>query len=493
LVTESLVLAVLGGALGILLSRWTTQLLENLITHTQLLRMRPFAVDGSALVFTTAVTLATGMLFSLWPAFLATRFEITELLRGAAPRQRLAASRPLVVAEVALAVILLTGAGLTLRSWLRLAAIDRGLDVRGVLTMQIGLPGAKYREPSQIVDFFDRVLERVQALPGVVSVSAVNYPPTGLIGTGVNFVIEGHPPAGPGENLFTRYWLIDPAYFRTMRIPLLAGRDFTAADADLEHGSVIINENMAQRFWPDAGRRDAALGRKIRLEFPRSDAFWLPHAGERPLTIVGVVGNVREDGPDAAMPQVYLPYRQNPLKIMHLLVRASGGDPVSLAHAVQDEVTAVDPNQPISEIRTMEQVAAETFSQRRVFGALLGVFAVLALGLAALGIYGLVTYSVAERTPEIGVRMALGAQRRDVFGLILGQAMQLVLAGVALGLAGAYLMGRLLTGLVFGIEPSDPTVFVGVPLALIIVALLAGSLPVRRATRIDPIQALRQD
>jgi hypothetical protein len=276
-----------------------------------------------------------------------------------------------------------------------------------------------------------------------------------------------------------------------MGIPLLAGRSFTSAD--LGNGRVIVNQNMAQRFWPDAGRNDAALGRRIRLEFPRSDAFWLPHTGELPLTIVGVAGNVRKDEPDAAMLQVYLPYRQNPLKIMHLLVRASGGNPLSLAHAVQSEVTAVDPNQPVSEVRTMEQVAAETFSQRRVFGALLSVFAVLALGLAALGIYGLMTYSIAERTPEIGVRMALGAQRRDVFGLVLGQAMQLVLTGVAVGLAGAYLLGRLLTGLVFGIEPSDPAVFVGVPLALILVALLAGSLPVRRATRIDPVQALRQD
>ncbi len=493
LITESLVLAALGGALGILVSRWTTQLLNNLITHIQLLRMRPFAVDGSALAFTTAVTLATGVLFGLWPAFLATRAEVSELLRGAAPRQRRAASRPLVVAEVALAVILLTGAGLTLRSSLRLAAVDRGLELRGLLTMQIGLPDAEYQEPAQIVDFFDRVLERAQALPGVVSASAVNYPPTGLLGTGVNFAIEGRPPAAPDENLFTSYWVVDPAYFRTMAIPLLTGRVFTGADADLDTGSVIVNENMAQRFWPGAGRGDAALGRRIRLEFPQSDAFWLPRAGEHPLTIVGVVGNVREDEQDAAMPQVYLPYRQNPLKIMHLLVRSAGGDPVSLAHAVQREVTVVDPNQPVSEIRTMEQVAAETFSQRRVFGALLGVFAVLALVLATLGIYGLVTYSVAERTPEIGVRIALGAQRRDIFVLVLGQAMQLVLTGVALGLAGAYLLGRVLTGLVFGIEPSDPTVFVSVSLALILVALLAGLLPVRRATRIDPVEALRQD
>jgi putative ABC transport system permease protein len=307
----------------------------------------------------------------------------------------------------------------------------------------------------------------------------------------VNFVIEGRPPAAPGENLSTRFWVIDPSYFRTLRISLLAGREFTGADADLEHGSVIVNENMAQRFLP--GLSDAALGRQIRLEFPASDAFWLPHAGERPLTIVGVAGNVREEESVGAAAQVYLPYRQNPSKMMHLLIRGAADDPVTLAHAVQCEVSAVDPNQSISEIRTLEQVAAETFAQRRVFGALLGVFALLALGLATLGIYGLMAYTVADRTAEIGVRMALGAQRSDVVQLVLRQTMRLVLIGAAIGLTVAYILARVLTGLVFGIEPSNPAVFAMVPLALILVALLAGWLPLRRTTRINPVEALRHE
>lgn len=490
LITESLVLAVLGGALGILLSQWTTGLLDNFVTSIQVQRMRPFAVDPPVLAFTMAVTLATGVLFGLWPALVSTRAVTGELVRGAA-RQRLAASRPLVVSEVALAVILLTGAGLTLHSSLQLAAIDRGLNPHGVLTMQIGLPAAKYQTPSQVVDFFDRTLERVQALPGVVTASAINYPPTGLLGTMVNFAIEGRPPAAPGENLSTRFWVIDPNYFRTLRIPLLAGRGFTAADADLEHGSVIVSENMAQRFWP--GRSDAALSRQIKLEFPASDAFWLPHASQRPLTIVGVAGNVREDGPAGALPQVYLPYRQNPSRMMHLLIRGAANDPVSLAHSVQSEVSAIDPNQPVAEIKTLEEVAAETFAQRRVFGVLIAIFAMLALSLAALGIYGLMAYSVAERTSEIGVRMALGAQRRDVFRLVLGQTLQLVLTGLVIGLTGAYLLGRALTGLVFGIEPSHPSIFAVVALTLILIALLASWLPLRRALRIDPVEALRHE
>jgi putative ABC transport system permease protein len=307
----------------------------------------------------------------------------------------------------------------------------------------------------------------------------------------VNFAIEGRPPAAPGENLSTRFWVIDPSYFRTLRIPLLAGRSFTAADADLDHASIIVNENIAQRFWP--GRSDAALGRQIRLEFPASDAFWLPQSGAQPLTIVGIAANVREDDSTAASPQVYLPYRQNPSRMMHLLIRGAADDPVTLAHAVQSEVSAVDPNQPLSEIRTLEQVAAETFAQRRVFGALLSVFAILALSLAALGIYGLMAYSVSERTAEIGIRMALGAQRSDVFKLVMGQTLQLVLTGLVVGLSGAYLLGRALTGLVFGIEPTSAAIFTGVALALILVALLAGFVPLRRATRIDPVEALRHE
>ena len=254
--------------------------------------------------------------------------------------------------------------------------------------------------------------------------------------------------------------------------------------------------SSSAKIWRSASGPAAATPRwaaRSVSSFPASDAFWLPQAGERPLTIVGVAGHVREDGSAGALPQVYLPYRQNPSRMMHLLVRGAADNPASLARAVQSEVSAVDPNQPVSEIRTLEQVAAETFAQRRVFGALLSVFAILALSLAALGIYGLLAYSVAERTPEIGVRMALGARRSDVVRLVLGQTLRLVLTGLAIGLSGAYVLGRVLTGLVFGIEPSNPSIFAVVALALILVALLASSLPLRRATRIDPVEALRHE
>ena len=330
---------------------------------------------------------------------------------------------------------------------------------------------------------------RVQALPGVESASAVNYPPAGLLATTVHFSVEGRPPGAPGERPNAHFWVISPDYFRTLGIPILSGRAFSDHDADETRGVVIVSERFAQRFWPGQD----PLGKQIRPEFPPTEAFWLPFSANLPLTVVGVTTSIKEDGLDDAampMPQIYLPYQQNPSQIMHLLVR-TGGPPTQWTSAVRGAVASVDSDQPVSEIRTMEEVVAESFTRRSVIGYLLGVFAVCALVLAAMGIYGVLAYSVTRRTQEIGIRMALGARRATVIGMVVGQAMRLVLLGIAIGLGAAFGLSRSLSRLMFGAHMYDAGTWAGVTLLLLLVAVLASYIPARRATKVDPLNALR--
>jgi putative ABC transport system permease protein len=283
--------------------------------------------------------------------------------------------------------------------------------------------------------------------------------------------------------------VIGPDYFRTLGVPIVSGRAFTDHDADETRGVVIVSERFAQRFWPG----EDALGKHIQLEFPPTEAFWLPFSANLPLTVVGVTRSIKEDGLDDAampMPQIYLPYQQNPSQIMHLLVRTMG-PPTQWTAAVRAAVASVDRDQPVSEIRTMEEVVAESFTRHSVIGYLLGVFAVCALVLAAMGIYGVLAYSVTRRTQEIGIRMALGARRTTVIGMVVGQAMRLVLLGIGMGLGAAFGLSRSLSRLMFGARMYDASTWVGVTLLLLLVALLASYIPARRATQVDPLNALR--
>jgi putative ABC transport system permease protein len=492
LITESLVLALAGGALGLVAGTWVVHILNHSITHLQVTRIAPFRVDAGVFAFTLAVALVTGVLFGLAPGLESSKLNLTDALRaggrgGTAGRGSRRLSDVLVVFEVAMAVLLLAGAGAMLRSSVNMIGMDRGLNPRNVLTAQIWLLKTRYGAPQQVAAFFDDVLRGIQALPGVESASAVNYPPAGLLSTTVRFSVEGRPPAGPGERFVAHFWVIGPDYFRTLGIPLISGRPFTSHDADETRGTVIVSESFARRFWPG----ESPLGKRVRPAFPPTDAFWLPYSANLPLTIVGVAGNIKEEGLDnAALPQIYLPYAQNPSQIMHLLVRTSG-PPMRWTAAIRNQVASVDRDQPVSEIRPMEDVAAEAFSRRSAIGTLLGVFATCALVLAAMGIYGVLAYSVARRTQEIGIRMALGAQRASVIRMVLGQAMRLVLLGIGMGLGAAFGLARTLSSLMFGARVYDVGTWAAVALLLILVAAVASYIPARRATRVDPLTALR--
>ena len=494
LLTENLVLALAGGAAGLVVGTWAIHLLNGSVTHLQVTRIVPFRMDAGVYAFTLAVTLATGVLFGLAPGIESFKLNLSNSLReggrsGTSGRASRKVTDALVVIEVGMAVLLLAGAGVMLRSSLNLISMDRGLNPQRVLTMQAWLLKARYPGRQQVAGFFDQVLRRVQALPGVESASAVNYPPAGLLATTVHFSVEGRPPGAPGERLNAHFWVISPDYFRTLGIPILGGRAFSDHDADETRGVVIVSERFAQRFWPGQD----PLGKHIRPEFPPTEAFWLPFSANLPLTVVGVTTSIKEDGLDDAampMPQIYLPYQQNPSQIMHLLVRTAG-PPMQWTASVRSAVASVDSEQPVSEIRTMEEVVAESFTRRSVIGYLLGVFAVCALVLAAMGIYGVLAYSVTRRTHEIGIRMALGARRATVIGMVVGQAMRLVLLGIAIGLGAAFGLSRSLSRLMFGAHMYDAGTWAGVTLLLLLVAIIASYIPARRATKVDPLNALR--
>lgn len=497
--TESLLMALLSGAAGLLIAYWGIDLLNGLIPYTAVNRAGEFRLNLSVLGFTLMISLLTGVVFGLAPALQSSKVDLTESLKGGGKGAHSGARggrlrNLLVVSEITLAMVLLIGAGLMIRSLLSLHAVDRGLDTDNVLTMQVFLPRAKYPGGRQVASFYQRVLQRVQTLPGVESAAAINYPPLGLISPTVPFIIEGRTPPTPEEAPVARYAVISPEYFRAVGIPLLAGRQFTEQDADEARGVVVISAGMADRFWP----HEDPVGKQIKAQFPEMKAYWVPESKNLPLTIVGVVGNVKQDGimgvpqDDLNLPQIYLPYLQNPSSIMHLIVRTPS-DPTRWADTVRREVYAVDNDQPVFDIKTMDDVAAESFSRPRVLTSLLGAFAALALVLAAAGIYGVMSYSITQRTHEIGIRMALGAERRDILKLIVRQGMTLTLTGVAVGLIAAFAVTRVMSSLLYGVGATDPITFMGVSVLLTGVAFAACYMPARKATKVDPMIALRYE
>jgi len=491
LLVESLPLALLGGGVGLLLAMWIVDLLVS-ANPANIPRTNEIGIDLRVLGFTLSVSLLTGVIFGLAPAWQFSKLDLNESLkeggRGASVSFRRFSLRSLLlVSEVALSLALLIGAGLMINSFARLLRVDPGFDPRGVLTMQIALPQSKYSEIQQRAFFFEQALERIRSLPGVQSAGMTSaLPLTGNPDFG--FTIEGRTPSAPGDVPQTRWRAISPDYLRTMGILRRRGRYFTGQDHEKATGVAIINETMARRFWPDGD----PLGKRIKLGGPQRPYPW--------MEIVGIVGDVKHDGLDAPVnPEMYMPYAQTPFSQMPAglrfppmtLVARGGSDHASLAAAARAEIKALDKDQPVANIRTLDQLLANSISQQRFYLMLLAFFASISLILAVVGLYGVVSYTVKQRTHEIGVRMAFGARAGDVLRLIIKFGMKLTLIGVVVGLAVALALTRLMKALLFDVSATDPLTFIVIALLLTGVALLACWIPARRAAKADPMVALR--
>jgi len=389
----------------------------------------------------------------------------------------------LVVSEIALSLILLIGAGLLIKSFLRLLDTDPGYTAARVLSVTLPLSRTKYPQPEQQAAYFQELINRARSLPGVEAVGATNLLPLGLRDTFNTFSIEGRLPAAPEARTAARNYSITPDYFRVMSIPVRRGRAFTERDAKDAPPVIIINEAFARRFFPN----EEARGKRIILEDETNQP--LP-----PREVVGVVGNVRHEGlDDKEQPEYYVPFFQAPDRQMDLVVRSAISDPAALAVAVRGAIRSIDKDQLIWEVKTMDERVAKSVAPRRFQMLLLGIFATLALLLASIGIYGVMNFTVTQRTHEIGIRLALGAQAKDVFRLIVGQGMTLALVGVGIGLLGAIALTRVMASLLYNVSALDPLIFAGIALLLTAVALLACFIPARRATKVDPMIALRYE
>ena len=486
LLTESLLLALLGSALGLGFA-WLGIKALLLISPRDLVSFQGVGLNLSVLMWTLGVSVLTGIIFGLAPALHISRLNLNDSLKegGKADSGQATGSRRmrsvLVISEIALAVVLLASAGLLVRSFIRLQQVDRGFNPDNVISMVVRLPGARYSEDAQLIDFFNQATQRVQHLPGVRSAGMINFLPLyGGLGSATGFKIEGRPEPPPGQGPSTDVRVVDAGYFQTLGIPILRGRNFSDAEQREARRVVLINDAFAQKHFPNQD----PIGQRVDVAM-----FEKPVITE----IVGVVGNVRYDSLiDEAPPAVYFPHPELAYPFMTLVIRTDG-DPTAIAPAAQREIRAIDPNQPVSDVRTMDQVMSDAVSRSRFNTLLLGLFAGLATLLSAVGIFGVMNYSVAQRTREIGLRLAIGAQPRQVLLLVLKQGMLLTAVGVGLGLAAAFALTRLLTGLLFGVEAFDATTFATISLLLVIVSLLACYLPARRAIRIDPITALRYE
>ncbi len=485
LLTESVLLALAGGAAGLLLAGGSTRVLFHAFKldamHLPLRPVDSISMDGRVFAFAFVVSCLTGVLFGVAPALSSLRGDVNEPLkeggRTASTSGRNRLRHVLVASEVALAMVVLCGAGLMIKSMRQLLGVDPGLNPKNVLTMGISVPQDEiYVGPPGLPRFCQDLDERAGAVPGVMSVSAVAHLPFEG-NAGRSFQIEGRPPADPGQMPGADYSVACPNYFRTMDIPILKGREFTQQDRVNAPGAIVINEAMAHAFWP----KENPVGRAIRLG--GSD-------GPR-LTVVGVVEDVHHLGLDVPMrPQFFRPYMQAGWPVMTIVVRTVNA-PSTFAGPVKKALAEVLPERPVSNIEIMEEIVHDSTGSRRFPMLLLGVFSVLALALAAIGIVGVVGHSVAQRTHEIGIRMALGAETMDVLRLMVNSSMTWVLIGLAAGVAGSAALTRLLIGLLYNVRPLDPAVLGAVSLLLIAVALLASYLPARRAAKIDPVAALR--
>jgi putative ABC transport system permease protein len=500
LLTESVLLALIGGTLGMLIAQWGIKLILY-ISPDAIPRAKEISLDWRVLAFTVGLSFLTGLLFGLVPALQAGVVDVHETLketgRGTSGKHWLRSS--LVVVEVATTLVLLIGAGLMIRSFYRLQKVNPGFSYDHLTSFTVSLPERKYTTVDQRGQFFSRLLENLRALPGVESTAAASGLPLGNNGWQTSFIVDGRPRPPRDQTPLMEACLVTPDYFRAMNIPLKRGRYFESGDdrsnlvgKDLSKlneverdfaalDTIVIDEEFARRHWPN----EDAVGKRIVMG-----------SEERPvyLTVVGVVGRVKMEGlsQDSNRVQGYFPFLQVPANGMTVIIKAVG-DPNQLIAAARQQVKAIDPDQPIYEVRTMHEIRAESVAPERLNLTLLSIFAGIALVLAIVGIYGVMSYSVTQRTHEIGIRMALGAVGGDVLGMVVRQTLRLVVIGAVLGLAGALALGRALTSLVFEVKPSDPTTLAVVTVLLALVALAATLVPALRATRVTPLVALRRE
>jgi putative ABC transport system permease protein len=485
--TESIMLAGMGGIFGLLLAVIGMKLLVALMPAT-LTQAKDVSIDGKVLGFTFVVSLLTGVIFGLAPALQASRPDLNESLKeggkGTAGVARSRVRNLLVISEVALALLLLISAGLLINSFLRLRNVDPGFNADNLLTMKVVLPRSKYPDSVRRTAFYNELLQRIESLPGVQSAGLITNLPLTFKGNNGGVTIEGRPEPPPDEQPIVITRVISPEYFRTMNTPVLKGRQFSPQDTPDVTGVVIVSETTARQYWPG----EDAIGKRIKMGGFNSDAPW--------LSVVGIVKDVRQFELDIdPKPQVYFPYTQLPYSFLaprDLVVRTSA-DPLSLAAAVRNEVWAVDKDQPVSNITTMAEILSGSLAKQRFNTLLFAIFAAVALVLAAVGIYGVISYSVTQRTHEIGIRMALGASQKDVMRLVVGQGFKLVSIGVAIGLVSAFILTRLMASMLFGVGATDPITFLAISAVLVAVAMLASYVPARKATKVDPMIALRYE
>jgi len=476
---ESLLLSFTGGLLGLLLALWGVDLLLA-INPDNIPRAKEIRLDYLVLAFTFGISLVAGIIFGLAPALQISKLDLNESLKeggrgtaGGLWRNRLRGV--FVVSEVALSLVLLIGAGLMIKSFIRLNQVNLGFNPDNLLAVTIRLSGSKYRDGQQRASFFEQIRHNIAALPGVQSVGAVaGLPLAGGLGSSY-FGVDGRPPQPRGQGYNANVNVISPDYFRTMGIQFIRGRDFSARDVTGQPQVVIINEELARRFFPN----EAPLEKRIVLS---GNSLW---------TIVGVVGNVRNQGIEKEpRAEMFLPHGQSPLNFSTIVARTNS-DPLKSVAAVRNVGKSLDKDQPLYDIKTVEQVVSNAVVSQRFNVILLGAFAAVAMILAGVGLYGVMAYSVTQRTHEIGIRMALGARAPDVLRMALSQGMRMALAGVALGLIASFALTRLMTKLLFGVSANDPLTFAVITLLLTAVAFVACWIPARRATKVDPMIALR--
>jgi putative ABC transport system permease protein len=486
LLTESVLLSLLGGACGLLLALWGIDLLLASMPRQFALGIpgwNKIGLDYRVLGFTLGVSLLTGILFGLFPAWQASKYDLNESLKeggkSSASSSRKRFRNALIVSEVTLALVLLVGAGLMMRSLFRLMDVKPGFDAQNLTTLQIALPQSQYGKDEQRVAFFEELTRSIKTLPGVESAATIDMMPMGGSGGTTSFLVEGRPAPPQGQYPEANARTSSPGYFQTMRIPLLKGRDFSEHDTAQSPFVIVINETMARKYWPGAD----PIGQRLLDPANRTP----------PAEVIGVVGDIKHFGlDDQAEEYIYTSSIQTPGNSMFVVARTAT-DPVSMTAALRREVRGLDKELPVFDIKSMNQRIIESTASRRLVMFLLSIFAVVALILASVGIYGVMAYAVTQRTHEIGIRMALGARRGDILQLVIRQGMLLVLFGVTLGLLVSFAVTRFMAGLLFGVKANDPLTLAGVSLLLAAIAFIACLIPARKATKVDPMVALRYE
>jgi len=485
LLTESVMVALIGGALGVLIAYWGIDAMRA-ANPGEAAKFAPgwehLGINFPVLVFTLGVSVLSGALFGLAPAWQASKPDLNDALKegGRTTSSSHRLRNALVVCEVALALMLLVSAGLLLRSFLSLLNTDPGFNSTNLLTMKLVLPAAKYKDDQARAAFYSELLNRIRVLPGVESVAAVNYLPLGGSNSSDIFLIEGLPEPPPGQEFIGRYRVCTPDYFQTMGIPILKGRAFTEQDKVDAPRVVIVNETLAQRYWPNQD----PINKRMRFTGPLEKNPW--------IQVVGVVKDVKHALSLPMSSDYYLPQNQDTWSSM-VLVAKTKTEPMSMAAPIRQQVWAIDKDEPVFDVRTMQQVRALSVALYSFSSVTLTIFAAVALILSAVGIYGVMAYVVTQRTHEIGIRMALGARSRDVLRLVVRHGMTLALIGVGVGLGGAWALTRFMSSLLVGVSPTDAVTLSAVSLCLISIALIACYLPARRATKVDPLVALRYE